>query len=158
MRSQAESINPGSPAEPRANSQFAVDGCASARRSPMYQGARLFCSGPHVYTTKSQAELAYIDILANSKIRLNSVEGMTKIQNTSQSFAETKHFRVAAREHTLAPPGRHRPRHSRITHFCTPQSSGDLARTLALTHAYNCSWRVVVTSIRRIDIGADSQH
>ena len=23
-----------------------VDGCASARSSPMYQGARLFCSGP----------------------------------------------------------------------------------------------------------------
>jgi hypothetical protein len=40
---------------------------------------------------------------------------MTQIQNTSYSFAETKYFRVAAREHTLAPPGRHRPRHSRMS-------------------------------------------
>ena len=36
---------------------------------------------------------------------------MTQIQNTSWSFAEPKYFRVANREHTLAPPGRHRPRH-----------------------------------------------
>merc|ERR1711965_645017 len=27
----------------------------------------------------------------------------------------TKYLRVAAREHTLAPPGRHRPRHSRMS-------------------------------------------
>ena len=40
---------------------------------------------------------------------------MTQSQNTSQSFAETNYFRVAAREHTLAPPGRHRPRHSRTS-------------------------------------------
>ena len=40
---------------------------------------------------------------------------MTQIQNTSYSFAETKYFRVAAREHYLAPPGRHRPRHSRMS-------------------------------------------
>ena len=40
---------------------------------------------------------------------------MTKIQNTSSSFAETKYYRVAAREHILAPPGRHRPRHSRMS-------------------------------------------
>ena len=59
------------------------DDAARAPSSPMYQGARLFCSGPHVYTTKSQAELAYIDILANSKIRLNSVKRITQIHNTS---------------------------------------------------------------------------
>ena len=70
--------------------------------------------GPHVLQKNSQTELAYIDILANSKIRLNSVKRMAEIQNTSQSFAETKDFSVAAREHTLAPPGRHRPRHSRM--------------------------------------------
>ena len=40
---------------------------------------------------------------------------MTQIQNTSWSFAEAKYFRVAARENTLAPPGRHRPRHSRMS-------------------------------------------
>ena len=39
--------------------------------------------GTHVYTQKSQTELAYIDILANSKIRLDSVKRMTQIQNTS---------------------------------------------------------------------------
>ena len=55
-----------------------------------------------------------IDILANPKIRLDGVKRMTQIQTTSQSFAETKSFGVAAREHTLAPPGRHRPRHSRM--------------------------------------------
>ena len=68
---------------------------------PMYQGARLFCSGPHVYTMKSQTELAYIDILVNLKIRLDSVKRMTQIQNTYWSSAATKYFRVAAREHTL---------------------------------------------------------
>ena len=56
-----------------------------------------------------------IDLLANSKIRFDSVKRMTQIQNTSWSFAATKYFRVAAREHTLAPPGRHRPRHSRMS-------------------------------------------
>ena len=56
-----------------------------------------------------------IDILANSKIRLCSVKKLTQIQNTSQSIAATKNFRIAAREHTLAPPGRHRPRHSRMS-------------------------------------------
>ena len=71
-------------------------------------------TGPHVYTKKISIELAYIDTLANSKIRLNGVKRMTQIQNTSQSFAATKYFRIEAREHTLAPPGRHRPRHSRI--------------------------------------------
>ena len=63
-----------------------------------------------------------IDILANSKIRFDSVKRMTQIQNTSWSFAATKYFRVAAREHTLAPPGRHRPRHSR-TSLMAPQST-----------------------------------
>ena len=29
---------------------------------------------------------------------------MTKIRNTSYSFAETKYLRVAVREHILAPP------------------------------------------------------
>ena len=49
----------------------------------MYQDARLFCSGPHVYTKKSQTELAYIDILANPKMRLDGVKRTTQIQNTS---------------------------------------------------------------------------
>ena len=61
------------------------------------------------------SELAYIDILANSKMRFDSVKRMTQSQSTSWSFAATKYFRVAAREHTLAPPGRHRPRHSRMS-------------------------------------------
>ena len=68
-------------------------------------------------TTKTDGQQiipSVIDILANLKIRLDSVKRMTQIQNTSYSFAETKYFRVAAREHTLAPPGRHRPRHSRM--------------------------------------------
>jgi hypothetical protein len=39
---------------------------------------------------------------------------MTQIQNTSRSIAATKYFRIEAREHTLAPPGRHRQRHSQI--------------------------------------------
>ena len=56
-----------------------------------------------------------IETLANSKIRLDSVKRMTQIQNTSRSFAEAKYFRVAAREHTLAPPGRYRSRHSRMS-------------------------------------------
>ena len=56
-----------------------------------------------------------IDILANSKIRLCSVKRIIQIQNTSYSFAETKYLRVAVREHILAPPGRHRPRHSRMS-------------------------------------------
>jgi hypothetical protein len=60
-----------------------VEGCASARSSPMYQGARLFCSGPPRYTKKSQTELAYIDILANSEIRLDGVKRATQIQNAS---------------------------------------------------------------------------
>ena len=60
-----------------------VDGCASARSSPMYQGARLFCSGPPPYTKKSRTELAYIDTLAIPKIRLDSVRRMTQIQNIS---------------------------------------------------------------------------
>ena len=38
--------------------------------------------GPHV-TKKAQTELAYIDTLANPKIRLDSVKRMTEIQNTS---------------------------------------------------------------------------
>ena len=60
-----------------------VYGCASARNSPMYQGARLFFSGPPRNTKKSRPELAYIDILVNLKIRLDSVKRMTQIQNTS---------------------------------------------------------------------------
>ena len=40
---------------------------------------------------------------------------MTQIQDTSESFAATKDFTVAAREHNLAPPGRHRQRHSRMS-------------------------------------------
>ena len=71
--------------------------------------------GPHGYTKKSQTELAYIDILVNLKIRPNSVKRMTQIQNTSQSSATTKESRIEAREHTLAPPGRHRPRHSQMS-------------------------------------------
>ena len=38
--------------------------------------------GPYVIQ-KSQTELAYIDILANSKIRFDGVKRMTQIQNTS---------------------------------------------------------------------------
>ena len=38
--------------------------------------------GPHV-TQKAQTELAYIDILVNLKIRLDSVKRVTQIQNTS---------------------------------------------------------------------------
>ena len=38
-----------------------------------------------------------IDTLANLKIRFDSVKRMTQIQNTSQSFAETKYSTVAAR-------------------------------------------------------------
>ena len=56
-----------------------------------------------------------IDILANLKIRLDSVKRMTQIQNTSQSITATKKFRIEAQEDTLAPPGRHRSRHSRMT-------------------------------------------
>ena len=40
-----------------------VDGCVSARSSPMYQGARLFCSGPPRFNKEEPTELAYIDIL-----------------------------------------------------------------------------------------------
>ena len=47
-------------------------------------------------------------------MRLSSAKRMIQIQNTSWSFAETKYFRIEAREHTLAAPGRHRPRHSRM--------------------------------------------
>ena len=81
----------------------------------MYQGARLSCSEPPRFTKKSQTKLAYIDILAKSKIRLDGVKRMTQIQNTSQSIAATTDFRIEAREHTLAPPGRHRPRHSQMS-------------------------------------------
>ena len=56
-----------------------------------------------------------IDTLAIPKIRRDSVKRMTQTQNTSYSFAETNYFRVASREHTLAPPGRHRPRHSQMS-------------------------------------------
>ena len=70
--------------------------------------------GPHVIQRRAKTELAYIDILANPQMRLDGVKRTTQIQNTSYSFAATKDFRVAAREHTLAPPGRHRPRRSRI--------------------------------------------
>ena len=45
----------------------------------MYQGARLFCSGSPRYTKKSQIELAYIDTLANPKIRLDGVKRTTQI-------------------------------------------------------------------------------
>ena len=61
------------------------------------------------------AGASVIDILANSKIRFDSVKRMTQIQNTSLSFAETKYFSVAARQHTLAPPAKHRPRHSQMS-------------------------------------------
>ena len=78
-----------------------------------------YCAHPQVVRTLPLAsfasELAYIDTLENSKIRRDSVKRMTKIQDTSQSLAETKYFRVAAREHNIAPPGRHRPRHSRTS-------------------------------------------
>ena len=60
-----------------------VEGCASVRSSPMYQGARLFCSGPPRFNTEEPTELAYIDTLVNLKIRLDSVKRMTQIQNTS---------------------------------------------------------------------------
>ena len=62
---------------------IAVDGCASARSSPMYQGARLFCSGPPCLYKDEPTELAYIDILVNLKMRLVSVKRMTQIQNIS---------------------------------------------------------------------------
>ena len=39
--------------------------------------------GPHVYTKEEQTELAYIDTLANPKMRFDSVKRMTQIQNTS---------------------------------------------------------------------------
>ena len=39
--------------------------------------------GGHKHTKKSQTELAYIDILGKSKIRLDSVKRTTQIQNTS---------------------------------------------------------------------------
>ena len=48
-------------------------------------------------------------------MRLDSVKRMTQIQNTSWSFAEIKEFSVAARQHTLAPPTKHRPRHSQMS-------------------------------------------
>ena len=54
-------------------------------------------------------------LLVLMKMRLDSVKRMSKIQNTSQSFAETKVSRLAAGERTLAPPGGHRPRHSRTS-------------------------------------------
>ena len=56
-----------------------------------------------------------IYLLALIKMRLDSVKRMIQIQNTSWSSAATKYFTVTAREHTLAPPGRHRPRHSRMS-------------------------------------------
>ena len=65
-------------------------------------------------TPEKKNGASVIDILANSKIRFDSVKRVTQIQNTSLSFAEAKYSTVAAREHTLAPPGRHRPRHSRM--------------------------------------------
>ena len=64
---------------------------------------------------ESSSKKLACDILENLRIRLDSVKRMTQIQNISSSFAETKYFRVAVREHTLAPPGRHRPRHSRMS-------------------------------------------
>ena len=64
---------------------------------------------------ESSSKKLACDILENLRIRLDSVKRMTKIQNTSQSIAATKYFRIEAREHTLAPPRRHRPRHSRMS-------------------------------------------
>ena len=75
---------PGSSAVPLAIRRSAsIDGYASARSSPMYQGARLFCSGSPRFTKKSQTELAYNDTLGKSKIRPDSVKRMTQIQNAS---------------------------------------------------------------------------
>ena len=65
-----------------------------------------------LFLWQRQFGASVIDILANSKIRSDGVKRMTQIQNTSQSFAETKYFRVAAREHTGT--GRHR---AQIAHF-----------------------------------------
>ena len=48
--------------------------------------------------------------LANSQIRLDGLKEITsQIHKSPQLIAETKYFRVAAREHTLAAPGTHRP-------------------------------------------------
>ena len=108
-----------------------VDGCASARSSPMYQGARFFAAQPpRIVTvlglvggapaqgwgeTPQHNRASVIDTLANLKRRLDSVKRMTQIHNTSQSIAATKNFRIETREHTLAPPGRQRPRHSQMS-------------------------------------------
>ena len=60
-----------------------LEKCPCLLLNPMYQGARLFCSRPPRLYKEEPTELAYIDILANSKIRLDSVKRMTQIQNTS---------------------------------------------------------------------------
>ena len=73
----------------------------------LYCASTAYWGSAKAFAGKTGASV--IDLLANSKIRFDSVERMTQSQNTSWSFAETKGFRVVAREHTLAPPGRHRP-------------------------------------------------
>ena len=90
MRSQAESITRGSPAKPRANSQIRLDeryipNTGSPTQMPPLKA---FAGSNDARARRSSAkgkssELAYIDTLANSKIRLNGVKRMTQIQNTS---------------------------------------------------------------------------
>ena len=59
------------------------DGCARDRNSPMYQGCEITLLRAPTFILKSQTELAYIDILANPKMRFDSVKRMTQIQNIS---------------------------------------------------------------------------
>ena len=74
----------------------------------------------HAFTRSSKGESAAASTEWRTKTTKKAparydVKRTTQIQKTSQSFAETKYLRVEAREHTLAPPGRHRPRHSRMS-------------------------------------------
>ena len=102
---------------PRRHRRIGTDprGSRKFRRGAGHLRRRLPAAMMQEQQCKDQIGASVIDILANSKIRSDSVRRMTQSQNTSQSFAETKYFRVAAREHTLAPPGRHRRRHSRMS-------------------------------------------
>ena len=103
-------------AKPRANSHAAAPQRLMRRRGLPIQMPPLRPALSQEGSTSAQVVIpSVIDLLANSKIRLDCVKRMTQIQNTSRSFAAPEYFRVAAREHTLAPPGRHRPRHSRMT-------------------------------------------
>ena len=81
---------------------------------PKTPHARILSRDRKSWADRQPNGASVINILGNSKIRRDSVKRMIQIQKTSYSFAATKYFSVAAREHTLAPPGRHRPRHSRM--------------------------------------------